>query len=466
MMKAGNYCSMNSTVRKQSLISRLLPRIRPDGKAKIIWDIYVLLITILITISVPLRVVFSAINPTLTLFCDTVGTLTYLLDIFFKFNTGIVVRHETIFDRKIIAIGYLKGVFIWDLLAALPISWLLSPGITSLADNFVRYFLLFRLFKLVSIIGILRRVHRINIIKPAFVRLILLVFWILIAAHLITCGWIFLDGPRKPEFDNHFSPHLRYLEAFYWTITTLTTIGYGDITPEKPLQFVYVIIVMLMGAALYGFIIGNIANIIANLDVVKSKFRNKVENLVTFLKYRNIPVDIQDRITDYYDYLWESRRGYEETTLLQGLPTSLLTRVSHFLNQEIIAKVPLFKNASQEFIRDIILNLKPVVFTPSDDIVIYGEMGYEMFFISHGEVEVLDATGNIVYATLTSGQFFGEIAILLSTPRTATVRAKAYCDLYVLDKETFDHILKKYPDFAKDVEKQAEENRKKLGLTN
>ena len=138
--------------------------------------------------------------------------------------------------------------------------------------------------------------------------------------------------------------------------------------------------------------------------------------------------------------------------------------MSYFLNQDIIEKVPIFKNADKILIRDIILNLKPVIYTPGDAIVTFGEIGYEMYFISRGEVDVISEDGSITYATLASGQFFGEIALLLSTPRTATVRARVYCDLYVLDKETFDNILQRYPGFAKNVEELAETRRRELGL--
>jgi voltage-gated potassium channel len=304
-------------------------------------------------------------------------------------------------------------------------------------------------------------------VNPAITRLFTLVFWILIAAHLVACGWIYLGGTGRYTSSGEFTSNgAVYLEAFYWTVTTLTTIGYGDIVPTNPVQFFYVIIVMLMGAAVYGFIIGNIANIIANIDVAKSQFREKLENVNTFLKYRNIPAELQKRIRDYYDYLWESRRGYEESSLLTDLPTALKTRVAFFLNREIIEKVPLFKSASPAFIRDVVLNLKPVIYTPGDKVVTRGEIGYEMFFINRGEVDVVNEDGSVTYATLTSGNYFGEIALLLSMPRTATVIARGYCDLYILDKDTFNNILQRYPGFAKEVEELAAARRKELGLDN
>ncbi|MCD6396848.1 MAG: cyclic nucleotide-binding domain-containing protein [Spirochaetaceae bacterium] len=48
------------------------------------------------------------------------------------------------------------------------------------------------------------------------------------------------------------------------------------------------------------------------------------------------------------------------------------------------------------------------------------------------------------------------IALLLSMPRTASIIAKGYCDLYSLDKDTFDMILARYPSFAKTIKDLAE----------
>jgi voltage-gated potassium channel len=436
-----------------------IPIIHPEGRFKVIWEVYILVLTVGVTILAPLMVVFEMELTPLLIAIDIVVTISFAADMAIQFNTGFMVRQQLVTDRKAIARRYLRGWFILDLIATLPFTWIFTSSRFAGLNRIFRFFRLARLFKLFGSSKILNRAKNLSFVNPAFMRLFLLVFWILVAAHLIACGWIFIGGPS--EFDTNGET---YLEAFYWTVTTLTTIGYGDITPAEPIQFIFVIIIMLIGAAIYGFIIGNIANIIANIDVAKSQFRERVENVDTFLKYRNIPSDLQKRIHDYYDYLWESRRGYEESKLLQDLPQSLKTQVSFFLNQDIIEKVPIFKNATREFIRDIILNLKPVIYTPGDSVIEYGEIGFEMYFISRGEVDVTNEDGSINYATLTSGQFFGEIALLLSTPRTATVRARVYCDLYVLDKDTFDNILQRYPRFAKDVEQLAEERRKELGL--
>ena len=438
--------------------------ISPQNRILVVWEVGVFFVVIGVTIITPLLIVFNMDGGPFADAVNNITTVIYLVDILIKFNTALLVRQEMVVRRKTIALNYLKSSFFLDVLAFLPFPWIFRNLALFPVGHIYRFLPLNKLLKLFCISKTLKRIRKINFINPVFIRLFLLVFWILIAAHLVACGWVFIQEVSGDLTDSGLPGNVKYLRAYYWTVTTLTTIGYGDITPVNPVQYVYTIFVMLMGAALYGTIIGNIANIIANIDIAKNQFRDRVETVGAFLKYQNIPTELQKRITDYYDYLWESRRGYEESKLLEDLPIPLKTQVSYFLNQDILQKVPIFHNASKELIRELLLNLKPMIFTPGDYIVTFGEIGYDMYFINRGAVDVLNEDESILYATLQSGRFFGEIALLLSMPRTASVKARVYCDLYMLEKATFDNILQRYPDFAKSVAEQAEDNRRKLGL--
>ena len=79
-----------------------------------------------------------------------------------------------------------------------------------------------------------------------------------------------------------------------------------------------------------------------------------------------------------------------------------------------------------------------------------------MYLICRGKVEVLDGQG-AVKAVMREGDCFGEVALLLSEPRTATVRARTPCDLFVLGRSDFSRILRDHPQFAQAVEKIARE---------
>jgi voltage-gated potassium channel len=334
------------------------------------------------------------------------------------------------------------GWLIIDLMAAIPFRVL--PG--------GALFELLRLLKLARVAQLMRRWRQHAVQNVQILRLVLFVCWLLITAHWLACGWLAMGGIDMEA--NEFS---KYLRALYWCITTLATVGYGDIVPKTNPQTMYTMVVMLLGVGVYGYVIGNVTNLVANIDLAKSHYRENMERLAAFMRYRNIPPALQRRLSDYYAYLWENRLGYDESTVLADLPDSLRTEVAVFLRRDFIERAPLFQGASHELVREMALQLRPVVFTPGDFIFRAGQYGQNMYFISRGTVEIIAPDGTTVLTTLTDGQFFGELALLFSQPRTASVRAVDYCDLYTLDKDTFDHVLTRYPEFAAHIKEVADE---------
>ena len=47
-------------------------------------------------------------------------------------------------------------------------------------------------------------------------------------------------------------------------------------------------------------------------------------------------------------------------------------------------------------------------------------------------------------------------------PRTATIRAREYCDLYRLDKDNFERVIQRYPDFAERINELAEKRKAEI----
>jgi glucose-6-phosphate 1-dehydrogenase len=128
---------------------------------------------------------------------------------------------------------------------------------------------------------------------------------------------------------------------------------------------------------------------------------------------------------------------------------------------ETLERVPLFKGSDPLFLGHVSMALHPRLVTPGTTIITKGEIGSEMYLICRGEVEILDVTGH-VQATLREGDYFGEISLLLSEPRTATVRAGTLCNLFVLDKADFSRILRDHQQFAQKISEIARERYQKV----
>ena len=109
--------------------------------------------------------------------------------------------------------------------------------------------------------------------------------------------------------------------------------------------------------------------------------------------------------------------------------------------------------------REIALQMQPVIFTPGDIVVRAGDPGQEMYFIGKGELEVFGPDGTTPVAFLRDGDFFGENALLFDKPRNATIRAVKYCDVYMLDKSAFAAVVTRHPEFARQIEAMTAERR-------
>lgn len=428
-----------------------------DHPLKNAWDLWVALLTVFAAVEIPLRVAFALPLTPLLLAVEALLSISFAVDLVLHFFTTVRERNGLIHDRASIARRYLRTWFVPDLLAALPVA-ILFPGATyglQWTLRLGRLLELNRLFKLAEVAERLRQERRHLLANPSLIRLAMFFFWMTLGAHWIACGWVFIGGEERVG-----SVTLTYLNAVYWAITTLTTVGYGDITPDAPLEKVYTILVMLTGVVSFGYMIGNVAGVLENMDAVRRDQARKMDRVNAFLKYREVPAHLRERVQGYYDHLWEGDFDHDEAAVLADLPTDLRLDISLFMHRGLIERVPFFRDASEEFIRDIVLLLQPRLLLPGTEFIREGAVGDSMYFISHGEVEVTSGDGRTVYDTLGPGSIVGEMALLMNAPRSASVRTRGYCDVYVLAKQDFLRVLQDHPNFKAYIDRTI---RRRLG---
>jgi hypothetical protein len=102
--------------------------------------------------------------------------------------------------------------------------------------------------------------------------------------------WVFVGKAAISDHDHEnwisagnfidFTQHQLYAAALYWSVTTITTVGYGDIGPHSSIERVYCIMVMMVGVFLYSYTIGALSNLLTNLDRRKAKLNRKLEILL------------------------------------------------------------------------------------------------------------------------------------------------------------------------------------------
>ncbi len=119
---------------------------------------------------------------------------------------------------------------------------------------------------------------------------------------------------------------------------------------------------------------------------------------------------------------------------------------------KILKQVPIFRMLGKESIDFIVERLKFKTFQKDEVICNIGDPGDEMFIIISGKVKICIYADNgkteQVVATLGTGDYFGEMALLTGETRSASVIATEPCEMFVLQKNDFDVILEKYPSIS------------------
>lgn len=122
---------------------------------------------------------------------------------------------------------------------------------------------------------------------------------------------------------------------------------------------------------------------------------------------------------------------------------------------ELVGRVPLFNGLQPDRLARIEKLLKPRLYFPGETIVRRGERGDTVYFISSGAVAVI-VPGLETPIRLGTGDFFGEIALVLEQPRNADVKAIAYCQLLLLDKRDFNRLYTGDPDLKAHIDSAIE----------
>jgi hypothetical protein len=446
-----------------------------SSRFRSVWDLLIILLVFASCFLVPYQVAFqhevSFAGSVIVYLID----LAFLLDIFINFHTPFRQHGSEVADRSSIARHYLHTFFFVDLLASFPFDALLLPwkGVMVGGVSIVLLLRLLRLLRVVRLFAIFRRWERQSWTNAGFLRILRLVSVVVLLLHLIGCAWFavpYMEGFPDDSWVvleglSQVDAGTQYLRSLYWGIVTVTAVGYVDITPTRNVEYAFAIVVLLLGASLWAYIIGNIASLISNLDSAKAAFWNRVETVNQYLRTRQVPAALNDQVRGYYEYLWTRYRGMSRQELFADLPEPVRLDILLHLTRELVEKVPLFRFASAVLRNALLLALRPEIYAPDTIVAREGEPGNEIYFVGRGRLEILSAGGTASHGVFEDGDYFGDLSMLLGEKRTASVRAETFCDLYVLSREHFERIKKDYPEF-KDVLKavSAEKSERRSAL--
>ncbi|XP_074594777.1 potassium voltage-gated channel seizure isoform X1 [Brevipalpus obovatus] len=407
---------------------------------------------------------------------DIIVDVTFIIDIVINFRTTYVnhsdednnEREEVVYHPSKIAIHYLRGWFIIDLVAALPFDLIF---IEADIDDATTLISLLKTARLLRLVRVARKIDRYSEYGAAV--LLLLVAAFALVAHWLAClwyaignaerlkvnniryriGWLYAlanDTHHPYEFDGTGGPPVRtkYITALYFTFSSLTSVGFGNVAPTTDMEKTFSVLIMLVGSLMYASIFGNVSAIIQRLYSGTARYHTQLLRVREFIRFHQVPNPLRQRLEEYFQHAWSYTNGIDMNMVLKGFPECLQADICLHLNRNLLNNCPAFQGASPGCLRALSMKFKTTHAPPGDTLVHKGDVLVSLYFIARGTIEILEE--DTVVAILGKDDIFGENPIQFSTigKSNCDVRALTYCDLHKIARDDLLNVLEMYPEFV------------------
>uniref|UniRef100_A0A8C6V4E0 Potassium voltage-gated channel subfamily H member 7 n=1 Tax=Neogobius melanostomus TaxID=47308 RepID=A0A8C6V4E0_9GOBI len=447
---------------------------------KAVWDWLILLLVIYTAIFTPYSAAFLlndqedqkrrecgySCNPLNVV--DLMVDIMFIIDILINFRTTYVNQNEEVVSHPAkIAIHYFKGWFLIDMVAAIPFDLLIFG---SGSDETTTLIGLLKTARLLRLVRVARKLDRYSEYGAAVLMLLMCIFALI--AHWLACIWYAIGNVEKPYLEhkigwldnlgvsigkryNYSDPTSgpsikdKYVTALYFTFSSLTSVGFGNVSPNTNSEKIFSICVMLIGSLMYASIFGNVSAIIQRLYSGTARYHAQMLRVKEFIRFHQIPNPLRQRLEEYFQHSWAYTNGIDmNTEVLKGFPECLQADICLHLNKSLLDNTKAFQGASQGCLRALAMRFQTTHSPPGDTLVHCGDVLTAIYFLSRGSLEILK--DDIVVAILGKNDIFGEQIHLNSKPgkANADVRALSYCDLSTIQREDLLEVLDMYPEFA------------------
>ncbi|NWQ78493.1 KCNH1 protein, partial [Columbina picui] len=467
---------------------------------KTTWDWIILILTFYTAILVPYNVSFKTKqNNVAWLVVDSIVDVIFLVDIVLNFHTTFVgPAGEVISDPKLIRMNYLKTWFVIDLLSCLPydvINAFENVDEVSILVPLppINYYLmaggrwgekaeiLFSSLKVVRLLRLGRVARKLDhYIEYGAAVLVLLVCVFGLAAHWLACIWYSIGDYEVIDEDTNTIRHESwlyqlgvsigtpyrfntsgfgkweggpskdsvYISSLYFTMTSLTSVGFGNIAPTTDGEKIFAVAMMMIGSLLYATIFGNVTTIFQQMYANTNRYHEMLNSVRDFLKLYQVPKGLSERVMDYIVSTWSMSRGIDTEKVLQICPKDMRADICVHLNRKVFKEHPAFRLASDGCLRALAMEFQTVHCAPGDLIYHAGESVDSLCFVVSGSLEVIQ--DDEVVAILGKGDVFGDVFWKESTlaQSCANVRALTYCDLHVIKRDALQKVLEFYTAFS------------------
>jgi len=445
---------------EQEVSKRYWCMMKHNARTRLVWDMIMIVLLAYIAVMVPFNAGFTMnqegpVDKTLQLIVD----ILFCVDVAINFRTGYLDDngHEVL-DWKKVAVQYFRTWFLLDFSSSIPLDRFTAGQVRN-----VQPLKILKVSKVARVFKVMQRartVWTLDIVQDfveesgarQFLRRSMIVFRMAIVCHWMAC-FMALSGPGYlSSYSQVVGPAAwqQYLAALYWAMTTMTTVGYGDITPTTDTERAYAILAMVIGGSFYGYVVGSISAIIANHDLNANAYYEKMDLIMAWLQHHQFPKSIRRRMCHYFENYLPEKTALSAAEIVMELTPDLQQEVCEFLLHEDIRHNPIFDGLTiHEMARIVHLPQRASV-EQGTQIVCAGDVGTAMFVLSQGtctkEFKNSDSQ-ELKLEILHPGDSFGELILLgMEEYWTCTVTAQSRVYMFMIAEDGFLACFENMPE--------------------
>jgi hypothetical protein len=251
-------------------------------------------------------------------------------------------------------------------------------------------------------------------------------------------GWLLRHGFDKAVLVDQF------LLSVYWALTTLTSVGYGDIIPRTRPELALSMLTMCLGVVVIAFAIGNIIAVVNQLNNGRAEYEIKQAGMRRYLSMNRVKLSTISQVQQFGNFLWDTYRGVTPDQALANLPSSLRRVVAQEILNCSVESIPLLREMSSAQRGSLLMLMQAEIFHPGGIILHEGELGNSIVFLFSGQAQIVHSSleGQEQSGRFGPGDYFGELSFFLNERRNCSVVALDYVQAFVLSRSAYQEICR------------------------
>jgi len=290
-------------------------------------------------------------------------------------------------------------------------------------------------------------------LKWVYIRVLKIAFLLLMFIHWQACflylqavlhnfspgTWVARNGLQ------HASLGTLYSLCMMSVMAEVSTCGYAVYPAGGPTvlsEQVLMIISFFLGTLSFINYTGAFLSVTMSHNPSTTSFSAYMHDMGAYLKSQGLEFEIRARVREFYNKRFD-RHLFDEEAIVSNLPVPVQRTLSSISAAAVVASVPLFRDADPGCLHSILDRLKNTLFLADDEAVKEGEPPSSVFFVASGRLRFSRA--GVKMTRLSSGDYFGETAVLHQIVEPCTVTALVDSVCFYLTAEDFATLLEGFP---------------------